>query len=55
MGRRCRTQGARPCGFKDPHAADLVRRLRGLLAIVRRPPEPGLDAVQSDDELLDRI
>ncbi|MGY4771224.1 hypothetical protein ACXC9Q_30310 [Kribbella sp. CWNU-51] len=49
--RRCRYRPARP----DPYAADLVYRLRGLLAIVLGPPPRGPGAVQRDDELLDRV
>ncbi|TDW24442.1 hypothetical protein [Kribbella kalugense] len=50
MRRRCRY----PAGT-DPYAADLVRRLRGLLAIVLGPPVHGPGAVRRDDELLDQF
>ncbi|MGW7683963.1 hypothetical protein ACWGID_24700 [Kribbella sp. NPDC054772] len=46
--RRCRSE-------PDPYAADLVRRLRGLLAIVTRPPAKSQNPVRRDDELLDRL
>lgn len=49
--RRCRYRLAGP----DPYTADLVRRLRGLLAIVVRPPAPCQDPVRRDDEQLDRL
>ncbi|WP_165550071.1 hypothetical protein [Kribbella speibonae] len=51
--RRFRHRPALP----DPYTADLVRRLRGLLAIVTRPPtpHPDPDPVRRDDELLDRL
>ncbi|MFI5694646.1 hypothetical protein ACIA58_22525 [Kribbella sp. NPDC051586] len=49
--RRCRYRPPGP----DPYDADLVRRLRALLALVRRPAERGPDAVQRDDDLLNRL
>ncbi|WP_165547117.1 hypothetical protein [Kribbella sindirgiensis] len=51
MTRRCRYGSGEP----DPYAADLVRRLRGLLALVAGPPVRGPGAVRRDDELLDRV
>ncbi|MFG1912999.1 hypothetical protein [Kribbella sp. NPDC048928] len=54
MQRRCRYRPART-GTTDPYAADLVRRLRGLLAIVTRPAARCQDPVRRDDELLDRL
>ena len=49
--RRCRYRPAGP----DPYTADLVRRLRGLLAIVTRQPARCQDPVRRDDELLDHV
>ncbi|HEY3561803.1 MAG TPA: hypothetical protein VGL05_30265 [Kribbella sp.] len=58
--RRCRyriAKSAGPTGAArfDPYAADLVRRLCGLLAVVTRPTARCQDPVRRDDELLDRI
>lgn len=38
----------------DPYAADLVRRLRGLLEIVLVPASAP-EEVRQDDEMLDRV
>jgi hypothetical protein len=51
MRRRCRYRPTRP----DPYAADLVRRLRGLLTIVVQPPARCQDPIRRDDDLLDRL
>ncbi|WUJ67760.1 hypothetical protein OG809_21910 [Kribbella soli] len=49
--RRCSYRQSGP----DPYDADLVRRLRALLALVRRPAPRGPDPIKADDELLDRL
>jgi hypothetical protein len=49
--RRCRYRPARP----DPYTADVVRRLRGLLVILRQPSAAGPGSPHHDDELLDRL
>ncbi|MFF0342811.1 hypothetical protein [Kribbella sp. NPDC004875] len=45
---RCRNE-------PDPYTADLVRRLRGLLAIITRPPTKSANPIRRDDDLLDRL
>jgi hypothetical protein len=50
-----RRRGGNRQSGPDPYAADVVRRLRGLLAIVTRPPTRSQDQVRRDDELLDGV
>ncbi len=51
MTRRCRYRPGEP----DPYAADLVRRIHGLMALVAGPPVRGPCEVRREDELLHHV